>query len=180
MLPECASFTSVQLIDGKLIESSALPEKKVEADTKEKLEIFAGFNADGTFIGFAIPAAEPGFQDIIGTLFGYDVVNQTIIGFEVLESKETPGLGDKIFKDANFALNFVSLAVMPEILSAKPGAKTKQNEVETITGATISSKAVIRLLNNAIALWIEPINGFDTNTLSAPSEQPLTETENND
>ena len=71
---------------------------------------------DGTIllsamIGFAIPGSEPGFQDIIGALYGYEANGQTIIGFEVLESKETPGLGDKIFKDPDFQTNFTALKV---------------------------------------------------------------------
>lgn len=175
VLPNCASFTTHILEDGKIIDKPDQPTGKTESETEEVHEVFAGFNSNGDFIGFAIPGSEPGFQDIIGTIFGYDAVNETIIGFEVLESKETPGLGDKIFKDANFALNFKALVVMPEIIPAKPGKKTKENEVETISGATISSKAVIRLLNNAIALWYEPIKGMDTSTLKPPAKQEPSE-----
>tara|TARA_R110002072_G_scaffold72856_3_gene173931 strand:+ start:110 stop:868 length:759 start_codon:yes stop_codon:yes gene_type:complete len=175
VLEGCTSFVTLHLIDGKLVEDDNFPKVKKEAITKEEHEVFAGFDADGKLIGFAIPAAEPGFQDIIGTIFGYDVVNQTIIGFEVLESKETPGLGDKIFKDADFALNFKSLATIPEILPVKKGAKKSPNQIETITGATISSKAVIRILNNAIKLWQEPINKFDKSLLKPPTTKGNTE-----
>ncbi len=163
VLGGCSSFSTYYLVDGGMI-----AEADFNADADETPKTFAGFDDSGQLIGFAIPGAEPGFQDIIGTIFGYDLVNETIIGFEVLESKETPGLGDKIFKDENFALNFKALAVMPEIIPAKPGKKTKDNEVETISGATISSKAVIRLLNNAIAQWYEPLKAMDTSALTAP------------
>ncbi len=172
VLPGCVSFTTLQLLNDKIVEKPELPKGKTESDTEEIHEIFAGFNAEDKLIGFAIPGSESGFQDIIGTIFGYDAVNETIIGFEVLESKETPGLGDKIFKDENFALNFKALAVMPEIIPAKPGKKTKDNEVETISGATISSKAIVRLLNKAVALWYEPIKSMDASILVAPVETP--------
>ena len=110
--------------------------------------------------GFAIPGAEPGFQDIIGAIYGYSAPAKTIVGFQVLESKETPGLGDKIFKDMDFVANFNALAVEPEIEAVKKGEKTSENQVETITGATISSKAIVRLLNKSVEKWQQPIEEY--------------------
>ena len=120
VLPDCASYTTLKLADGKLIEKVAATSNKEEAD-KEELLIYAGYNVNEALIGFAIPGSEPGFQDIIGALFGYDGIRKVIIGFEVLESKETPGLGDKIFKDTEFQTNFTALVVAPEIISVKNG-----------------------------------------------------------
>jgi electron transport complex protein RnfG len=73
---------------------------------------------------------------------------------EVLESRETPGLGDKIYKDAAFQENFVKLSVEPEIVTVKKGSKAAANEVEAITGATISSKAIVKIMNNTHKEWI--------------------------
>jgi electron transport complex protein RnfG len=163
VIPNCASFKTMELKDGMLIEIEQKTEKKKKRDggTKSK-KIFAGFNSNDEFVGFAIPGSEPGFQDIIGAIFGYDASRKVIIGFEVLESKETPGLGDKIFKDADFLANFTSLAINPKIIPVKKGKKQNPNEVETITGATISSKAVIRLLNKTIMGWRTPIEDYIT------------------
>ena len=134
--------------------------------------VYIGLNADGDMTGFAIPGAEPGFQDIIGVIYGYSAVDKTIIGFEVLESKETPGLGDKIFKDMDFKTNFVSLVVEPEIEAVKKGEKDSENQVETITGATISSKAIVRLLNKSVEKWKDPIAGYmNTNNLALASHE---------
>ncbi len=159
VLPECVSYTTLVLNDGKLIEKVADTGSKKEAD-KEELLIYAGYDVNKALIGFAIQGSEPGFQDIIGALFGYDGTRKVIIGFEVLESKETPGLGDKIFKDAEFQTNFTSLAVEPEIIFSKNGKKKNPNEVEGITGATISSKAVVRLLNKTMAIWQATIDEY--------------------
>ena len=131
-----------------------------EETNKDVLLIYAGYNSSNELVGFAIPGAEPGFQDIIGAIFGYDGAKKVIIGFEVLESKETPGLGDKIFKDAEFKTNFTSLVVDPEIIPVKKGEKQNDNEVEAITGATISSKAVVKLLNNTLDIWQEAIDNY--------------------
>ena len=158
VLPECTDSETLQLIDGRLVARE--PGSTDEESDKDIPVIYAGYNDSGELIGFAIPGAEPGFQDIIGAIFGYDGTKQVIIGFEVLESKETPGLGDKIFKDADWMTNFTSLEVNPEIIPVKKGEKQHGNEVETITGATISSKAVIKLLNNTMAEWQGVIDNY--------------------
>jgi Na+-translocating ferredoxin:NAD+ oxidoreductase subunit G len=155
VIPSCHSYKALELDHGELIE-------RIEGDasspaTAKKPGIFAGYDEAGDFLAMAIPHAEPGFQDVIGALFGFDPRSAKIIGFEVLESKETPGLGDKIIKDKSFTEALKSLLVDPEIFAAKPGKKTSANQVETITGATISSKAVIRLLNKGVRKWRKPI-----------------------
>lgn len=160
VLPGCHSYQTLELREGKLlaVQESESEVKKTNKDEPPK--IFSGFNQAGELIGFAIPASGPGFQDVIGGIFGYDAPEKVIIGFEVLESKETPGLGDKIIKDERFKANFESLAVDPDIMAVKPGKKRNDNEVETITGATISSRAVIRLLQNGIDQWRPAIEAY--------------------
>lgn len=158
VLPNCTDYTALILENGKLSEKEQDANKK--EDNQDELLVYAGYNENKELIGFAIPGSEPGFQDIIGAIFGYDGTGQIIIGFEVLESKETPGLGDKIFKDEEFQTNFTKLAVNPEIISVKNGEKQNANEVESITGATISSKAVVRLLNKTMAIWQTAIDDY--------------------
>jgi len=154
VLESCDTYKTLVVNNDKLV----FLDEDDEDNKSEK--IYLGYNKDKQPIGFAIPGAEPGFQDIIGVIYGYNSVSSSIIGFEVLESKETPGLGDKIFKDAAFQENFVKLQVMPNIISVKNGTKMKENEVEAITGATISSKAVVRLLNKSISIWKDKIDVF--------------------
>jgi electron transport complex protein RnfG len=67
----------------------------------------------------------------------------------VLENKETPGLGDKIEKDTGFVAH-VARAAVP-VRGVKAGKATGDpHEVDMITGATISSRAVIRIINAAL------------------------------
>lgn len=169
VLPGCTSFTTLGLVDGKLAEQEVRPENKSESG-KDELVIYAGYNDNKELLGFAIPGSEAGFQDIIASIFGYDASKGVIIGFEVLDSKETPGLGDKIKKDDDFLANFTSLAVAPEIVAVKKGEKHQPNQLETISGATISSKAIVKLLNNTMAVWKpvieEYISSNDIQTLS--------------
>jgi electron transport complex protein RnfG len=159
VLQGCDSFTTLVLENNKLLEKVNDSDNQ-DTNDKDELVVYAGYNTSKELIGFAIPGSEPGFQDIIGTIFGYDGSKKVIIGFEVLESKETPGLGDKIFKDVDFQTNFTSLAIEPEIVPVKKGEKSRANEVETIAGATISSKAVVRLLNKTMAIWQQTIDDY--------------------
>lgn len=124
--------------------------------------LFAGYAADGELIGYAIPTAGPGFQDIISVLYGYLPNKREVSGMEVLESRETPGLGDKIYKDLAFVANFDALAVDPRIVAVKKGTKTQPNQVDAITGATISSKAVVRIINEANQRWLERLTTAPT------------------
>lgn len=170
VLPHCATFKTLELRDGQLIEY--VEQKKQPAAKTEAPElVYMGYDSAQQIVGFAIKGSEIGFADVISVMIGYDAVQKIIIGYEVLDSKETPGLGDKIFKDAAFRNNFVELATEPEILFARKGEKQKPNEVEAITGATISSKAIIRLLNKSLTQWKEPIANFIETQSSTGEEQ---------
>ncbi len=159
VLPNCVSFKLLEFKEGKLTSINPKENKKAAKGEVPRL-VYMGYDKSDRVVGFAILGSEIGFADVITIMVGYDANKKTIIGYEVLECKETPGLGDKIFKDPNFRKNFTALLTEPDILFAKKGEKHKDNEVEAITGATISSKAVIRLLNNSMKEWKEPINNF--------------------
>ena len=122
---------------------------------KDEPVVYGGYDEQGNFVGYAMPGAGPGFQDTIGLLYGFEPEKRLVIGMEVLESRETPGLGDKIYKDAVFVAGFSALSTEPEIVAVKKGTKSAPNEIDAITGATISSKAVVRIINETQAAWSE-------------------------
>jgi len=139
-----ASYDTLYVHGARLV--SQLPEGR-SADDMETL--YVGYREDGTRIGYAIASGEPGFQDIVRLIFGYDAAERAVLGMKVLESKETPGLGDKIEKDADFVGQFDG-AITP-LLGVKPrDASGDPHEIDMITGATISSRTVITVINNAV------------------------------
>jgi len=147
-----------ETVEAMVVDGGTLKSYEGEAGKAPKGEVvYAGKDADGKLVGYAIPAEGPGFQDTIVLLIGFDPTRRVIIGMEVLESRETPGLGDKITSDAHFLSNFEALAVEPTIVGVKNGARANPNEVDTITGATISSKAVISILNKSMDTWLSII-----------------------
>jgi electron transport complex protein RnfG len=129
------------------------PEQSVAGTT-----IYAGYDANGQLLGIATNAAAQGYADLVHLLYGYDPACQCIRGIKVLKLAETPGLGDKIITDADFVANFdqldVSLnadssALANEIVTVKHGSKRNPWEIDAISGATISSKAVGNALNQS-------------------------------
>ncbi len=138
------SVRTYYVVDGVLSES---PPPGADTITAEKVHL--GLDAGGQPVGYAITGQEPGFQDIILVIFGYDADDDRVLAMKVLESKETPGLGDKIFKDTSFVAGFRGAAA--PLQGVKPGAGSgTDNEVDMITGATISSRTVIGIINHRI------------------------------
>lgn len=127
-----------------------LSEPTAGMDTLRTQRVFLGYDRNGQTIGFAIVGAKAGFQDVIQVIFGYDPTTDQVLGMRVLESKETPGLGDKIFKDLRFVGGFEG--VLAPIRPVGEGAGTgAPDEAELITGATISARAVVDIINERVA-----------------------------
>ncbi len=74
---------------------------------------------------------------------------ETLVGIEILESQETPGLGQEITGD-EFKAQFKGLMVLPEITYVKNKLPERPNEIQAVTGATVSSSAVCSILNEKI------------------------------
>jgi len=141
--------------DGELL---AAPGEATGGDAEAA--VYAGYKADGTLVGYAIPAAGAGYQDTIRLIYGYDPATRRIVGMVVLESRETPGLGDRIFKDPDFVAQWRDLAVEPPLELVKGGA-TEPNQVDAITGATISSRSVVKIIRSANAEWLDRLPAAD-------------------
>lgn len=124
----------------------------------EGQNIYAGYDADGKLLGIAAKAGAQGYAGMIYLLYGYDPGCECIRGIKVLKMAETPGLGDKIITDPDFQANFEALdarldprrtALLNPIVTVKHGSKKEAWEVDAISGATISSKAVGKALNES-------------------------------
>jgi electron transport complex protein RnfG len=135
-------YDTLALVAGKLV-----PEAEAGAAAGER--VYLGYDAGGRAIGFAVPTEGSGYQDVVRVLFGYDPRSGQILGMKVLETKETPGLGDKIETDRAFVGQFAGAEAPLE--GYKAGERGQDpHGVDMITGATISSRTVIRIINSAL------------------------------
>jgi electron transport complex protein RnfG len=158
-------YDTLYVLDGAL--TAQLP---AGTDPKTVEAVYVGYTEDDVRIGFAITRAEAGFADLINVIFGYDHATGTVLGMKVLESKETPGLGDKIEKDMDFVTAFDGVSAPIEGVKAGDGTGDP-HEVDLITGATISSRTLIRIINNALERLGPMLDSYlATATASATAE----------
>ncbi len=112
-------------------------------------EAYKVFDKENQFIGYAMVYEGNGFQGKIRLMAGVNKDVSKITGIKVLEHSETPGLGDKITGEW-FTGEFSNLTCAPQIDWVKGTPPSKENEIQTITAATISSKSVVAILNNGL------------------------------
>ena len=148
VLPGTQEIRTFVVRDGRLVTYES-----PDGNLPDEQAVYAGYREEGSLVGYAVPGEGAGFQDTIKLIYGYDPSRRVIVGIQVLDSRETPGLGDKIITDDEFLANFEALAIEPAIVSVKKGKKTQPNEVDSITGATISSEAVVKILNESSQQW---------------------------
>jgi Na+-translocating ferredoxin:NAD+ oxidoreductase RnfG subunit len=105
-------------------------------------------------IGIAVLASGTGFQDKITLMYGTDPSLSRINRLVVLEQKETPGLGAKITSEEAFLRFWKNKDISSSLILHKPAAASPEElapfEVNTITGATISSEKILEIVNRSI------------------------------
>jgi electron transport complex protein RnfG len=120
----------------------------VEKDGRKAYYKLFRVTRDGTPAGWVIKARGQGYADVIELLIGLDDRAQTITGIFVLEQKETPGLGNNI-GTARWRSQFVNKSTDRPLVVVKGGAK-RPDAIDAVTGATISSRSVTRIVNRTI------------------------------
>lgn len=126
-------------------------------DSETPDSLYAGYDESGQLIGYAIPGEGQGYEAPVRLLYGVQPEQRIILGLLVLETGETPGWGDKDdkeFADRGFAESFRSLPVEPKLVLVEAGAKDLPNEIDMMTGATITSEAIVRTLNTTNRRWL--------------------------
>jgi electron transport complex protein RnfG len=166
VLPGSARYRTLYLVDQSLTDE--LPAGAKAADFRQA---YVGYDEAGEMIGVAVSRGESGFQDIVLVIFGFEPETGILLGMKVLESKETPGLGDKIFKDLDFVAQFFARPQTPLVAIKAGSGKGRPGEIDAITGATISSKVVVSIINNGIAEWQPLLEKADLDQ-TMPEEAP--------
>jgi electron transport complex protein RnfG len=115
-------------------------------------EAYVGLDASGNPIGYVFKSTPTGFGGPIEVVTGIDL-NGTVTGLRVGSHNETPGLGAKA-KDEAFFGQYADKSSSSAIGTSKTAASG--NDIQAITGATISSVAVSNGANASIEAfnWI--------------------------
>lgn len=153
------------------------PEQAVDQDG---LTAWKVNSADGQLLGWVVRYALTGFQDKIDIMIALDPDRTEIRGLKVLQDSETPGLGtwirlspaqeeelaasetrdlgDAVNDAKNYPLQYfgygggqhLSAAGDLKVVKGKKRSELGPNEVQAITAATISSVAVVDIVNAAV------------------------------
>jgi electron transport complex protein RnfG len=154
-----------------IVEYLALADGKIEkvgvGNTAQAgaMKFYAGYDASGKLAGIAAEGAAKGYADTVRILFACDPAATAVTGFGVVAMRETPGIGDKILVDKDFLANFpleTKLSedrqkLVNEIRIVKHGSKTNPWEIDAIAGATITSRAVGKAINDAAQILLPRI-----------------------
>ena len=117
----------------KSIENNKL--KEITEKNPEILEIFEGRKEDGSLAGYTFKVSVSGYGGKIEMITGISSEGK-ITGIKILNHEETPGLGANSTTDKELV-----------VVKTQP---TSDNEVQGITSATVTSKAVVKGANTAI------------------------------
>ena len=135
-------------------EAAALRLILPEADRFEKKDIgetkyYEGYRAN-RLIGYCVKAIGTGYGGYLHLITGIDVKGQ-IKGIEILDHQETPGLGSKIKKTRKGETEPYFLRQF----KGKDGRRMTLKDIDAITGATISSKAIVDTITKSINEFFE-------------------------
>ena len=118
---------------------------------EQEFAVYGGKTDKGIITGYAVYTAGGGFQDKITLIFGTDTDFSSLTRLTILKQTETPGLGANITDEKLFLRFWENRDITNPLRLHKPAVESPDeltpSEVNTITGATISSDAVLGIVN---------------------------------
>lgn len=133
VLPAAKKFNEVDI---NLIDLS-----QIEVDI---LSVHRGYVDNGEQAGYVVMASPKGYGGNVDIAVGVDN-NSVVTGVNVISHSETPGLGAKCTSES-FINQFVDKSANIELVKNSAAG----NQIDAITSATITSKAVTGGVNSAI------------------------------
>jgi Na+-transporting NADH:ubiquinone oxidoreductase subunit C len=122
--------------------------KNIMTKSKDKKIFYTGIDNAVVFEFYG-----PGLWGPIAGMISFNSDLKTIRSIKILHQEETPGLGSRIAEES-FLSQFKDKEALPRLSFVPAGKSKAKNEIDAITGATMSSKALERLLNENIQKYI--------------------------
>lgn len=146
VLPDAETFKPVEGLDKIVKENPELDIVK---------EVYAGFKGD-EIKGYVFGVSSSGYGGEIKITVGIDMDGK-ITAVKIGENKETPGLGSKAAEEP-FKSQFKGVKPNGPFKVVKTG-KTKPEDIDAISGATITSKAVTRAVQASVDAFSDIVEG---------------------
>lgn len=137
--------------------SAVLPEaeKFDSAKLKSGTEYFIGKGANSETVGYVFTTAAKSYGGEIKVMVGINT-DGTVSAVELLQINDTPGLGMNA-KSPDFLEQFKNKTAGIGVNKNTPA----ENEIQALTGATITSKAVSSAVNTALENYAAVTGGAD-------------------
>jgi len=104
-------------------------------------------DSTGAIVGTVVSAASKGYAGPVGFTVGIDTTGK-VVGVKAGAHKETPGLGDKVVLPTSKVMRQLSGLVPTAPLKTIKGTPAA-NEVDAVSGSTITSRAAVRAVSGA-------------------------------
>ncbi len=145
-----------EVVAGKLppaereaVEEGLLAEKRfVDVGGKEPALFFV-VRKEGEPFAVALEDYGQGFAGDLGVMVGFEIESGDLVGIGITTMAETPGVGTKV-RDESFLKQFPGMSKEAVFKVRKDGG-----EIDAVTGATISSRAVAQAMELARAFYDE-------------------------
>ncbi|MBR3587974.1 MAG: FMN-binding protein [Clostridia bacterium] len=118
-----------------------------DVKTVEEASYVEALDETGTVIGYVFTTSSKGYGGEIKIMTGIGADGK-VTGMEILAIEETAGLGMNAKKD-DFKNQYVSNTGDFTVVKSDAG----ENEIQALTGATITSQAVTDAVNNAVEIF---------------------------
>ena len=121
----------------------------------DPVEVFVPVDGTTPLAAIFASVAPEGYNAPIDLLIGVDIASGRVTGVRVVSHRETPGLGDLIdIGKSDWILQFDGKRV--DDPSAELWAVTREDGIfDSITGATVTPRAVIRAVRNTLLYFDE-------------------------
>ena len=146
------------------------PQELTPPETAPEDKVYKAAGEGDALIGYAALGEAQGYSSTIKVIVGLDPELKEVLGIKVLFQQETPGLGTRIIEVATtktlWNMFFGEKAAVPEEVSLTPWfqeqfrdkalnqltvvRESDPTKIQAITGATISTKAVVASVENGV------------------------------
>ena len=145
----------------------------VDPESGQQFIVYRGYAEDGTLVGYAFEVSGSGFWAPIKGLLSVNPERTRTLCAVFLEHHETPGLGGRITEDAFQDEQCGGLDITPPEAGASYVSMVRKREkreanaakgrrsVEAITGATQTSRAVVKFMNEDVERFQRAMNAYD-------------------
>lgn len=137
VLPDAQEFVQVDISEHK-------------DEYSNVVEVYEGKSGDDT-VGYVFRVVSKGYGGDVELFVGINAKENKIESVSIISHKETPGLGAKA-AEPDFLSQYTGKSADSSLVVVR-GRATQDTQVEAITGATITSKAVTEGVNAAVEFY---------------------------